>query len=136
MVKNRESFTKILKEGFKKANVAIAAPLFNEIIDSLSEYDDTADTCVDSKGKMEPNSELRDYENVPLKEDVTEYMKREVLPHVPDAWVDESKTKIGYEINFNRYFYKYVPPRPLEEIEADLRKIEAEIAQLLNGMEQ
>ena len=56
---------------------------------------------------------------------------REVLPHVPDAWVDESKTKIGYEINFNRYFYKYVPPRPLEEIEADLRKIEAEIEILL-----
>ena len=58
-------------------------------------------------------------------------MKREVLPHVPDAWVDESKTKIGYEINFNRYFYQYTPPRPLEEIEADLKKIEQEIADML-----
>lgn len=60
-------------------------------------------------------------------------MKREVLPHVPDACVDESKTKVGYEINFNRYFYKYVPPRPLEEIEVDLVKIEDEIAELLKG---
>ena len=68
---------------------------------------------------------------MPLKEDVDEYMAREVLPHVPDAWVDESKTKIGYEINFNRYFYKYTPPRPLEEIEADLKQIEKEIAEML-----
>lgn len=59
-------------------------------------------------------------------------MAREVLPHVPDAWVDESKTKVGYEINFNRYFYKYTPPRPLEEIEADLKAIEKEIGELLS----
>jgi type I restriction enzyme M protein len=58
-------------------------------------------------------------------------MVREVLPHVPDAWIDESKTKVGYEINFNRYFYKYVPPRPLEEIEAELKQIENEIAEML-----
>ena len=68
---------------------------------------------------------------MPLKEDIEEYLAREVLPHVPDAWVDESKTKVGYEINFNRHFYRYTPPRPLEEIEADLRQIEAEIAGLL-----
>ena len=68
---------------------------------------------------------------MPLKEDIHEYMTREVLPHVPDAWVDESKTKVGYEINFNRHFYKYAPPRPLEEIEADLKKIEKEIADML-----
>ena len=61
-------------------------------------------------------------------------MEREVLPHVPDAWVDESKTKVGYEINFNRYFYKYTPPRPLEEIEADLKQIENEIAGMLAEM--
>jgi type I restriction enzyme M protein len=61
-------------------------------------------------------------------------MAREVLPHVPDAWVDESKTKIGYEINFNRYFYEYTPPRPLEEIEGDLKKIESEIAGMLQQM--
>ena len=84
-----------------------------------------------TKGNFEPDPELRDYENVPLKEDIDAYMQREVLPHVPDAWVDHSKTKIGYEINFNRYFYKYTPPRPLDEIEADLKQIEGEIAEML-----
>ncbi len=98
---------------------------------ALSERDETADICKDKKGNPEPDPELRDYENVPLKEDINEYMAREVLPHVPDAWVDESKTKIGYEINFNRYFYKFTPPRPLEEIEADLKQIEREIADML-----
>ena len=97
----------------------------------MSERDETADICTDSDGNPEPDSELRDYENVPLKEDIAEYMKREVLPHVSDAWVDESKTKIGYEINFNRYFYKYTPPRPLEEIEAELKAVEKEIADML-----
>jgi len=135
-VKNRKSFSKALKDALQAKNCAIPASLLKEILDALSERDETADICTDGKGNPEPDSELRDYENVPLKEDVAEYMKREVLPHVPDAWVDESKTRVGYEINFNRYFYKYVPPRPLEEIEADLRKIEAEIAQLLNGKEQ
>ena len=98
---------------------------------ALAEPDDTADVCLDSKGNPEPAPELRDCENVPLKEDIGEYMAREVLPHVPDAWVDEDKTKIGYEINFNRFFYKYTPPRPLEEIESDMRQIEKEIADML-----
>ena len=75
-------------------------------------------------------------EEAEQREDIAEYMQREVLPHVPDAWVDESKTKVGYEINFNRYFYKYQPPRPLGEIEKDLRKIEGEItAMLAEGIE-
>ena len=98
---------------------------------ALSERDETADICVDKKGNPEPDSELRDYENVSLKEEIHAYMEREVLPFVPDAWVDEDKTKIGYEINFNRYFYQYTPPRPLEEIEADLRQVEEEIADML-----
>ena len=105
--------------------------MFNAVLMALAERDKTADVCTDKKGNPEPDSELRDYENVPLKEDIRDYMAREVRPHVPDAWVDESKTKIGYEINFNRYFYKYTPPRPLEEIEADLKAIEQEIAELL-----
>jgi len=105
--------------------------LFKASLMALSERDETADVCVDGKGNPEPDPDLRDYENVPLKEDVDEYMKREVLPHVPDAWIDHSKTKIGYEMNFNRYFYRYVPPRSLEEIEADLKKIEKEIADML-----
>jgi len=131
IVKNREVFSLQMKDTFKKKVIAVPAPLFKSILMALSERDVTADICMDSKGNPEPDPELRDYENVPLKEDSGEYMAREVLPHVPDAWVDESKTKIGYEINFNRYFYKYIPPRPLEAIELDLKKIEKEIADML-----
>lgn len=132
VVKNREEFVEMLKKAFKESGVKVSAALFNAILTALSERDETADTCTDADGNPEPDPELRDYENVPLKEDVDEYMKREVLPHVPDAWMDGSKTKIGYEINFNRYFYKYIPPRPLGEIEADLKKIEKEIADMLS----
>ncbi len=131
IVKNRETFSKYCKDALKEADVMVSPTLFKAILSALSERDESADVCTDSKGKPETDSDLRDYENVPLKEDIDADMAREVLPHVPDAWVDTSKTKIGYEINFNRYFYKYTPPRPLEEIEADLEKIEAEIQALL-----
>jgi len=83
------------------------------------------------KGLPEPDAELRDYENVPLGEEVEDYLKREVHPHVPDAWIDESKTKIGYEIPFTRHFYVYLPPRPLAEIDAELKQLESEIQALL-----
>jgi len=83
---------------------------------------------------FEPDSELRDFENVPLTEDVEDYFQREVLPHVPDAWMDRSKDKVGYEINFNRHFYRYTPPRPLAEIDADLKKAENEILRLLKAV--
>ncbi|MCW7945001.1 restriction endonuclease subunit M [Streptomyces hygroscopicus] len=83
------------------------------------------------KGAPEPDLDLRDYENVPLGEDVEDYLKREVLPHVPDAWIDHTKTKIGYEIPFTRHFYVYKPPRPLAEIDAELQSLEAEIQALL-----
>ena len=89
---------------------------------------------------MEPNPDLRDYENVPLKEDIYAYFEREVKPHVPLAWIDETKRDekdgqigiVGYEIPFNRHFYEYKPPRSLEEIDADLDKVSAEIMQLLH----
>jgi len=80
---------------------------------------------------FEPDPGLRDFENVPLTDDVDDYFEREVRPHVPDAWMDRSKDRVGYEINFNRHFYEYTPPRPLEEIDADLRKAEEEIVRLL-----
>ena len=131
VIKNREQFATLMTEALMKAGVAVRAPLFNAVLMALAERDETADVCTDKKDNPEPDSELRDYENVPLKEDIHDYMAREVLPHGPDAWVDESKTKVGYEINLNRYFYKYTPPRPLEEIEADLKTIEQEIAELL-----
>ncbi|MDW8806303.1 class I SAM-dependent DNA methyltransferase [Streptomyces scabiei] len=88
------------------------------------------------KGASEPDGDLRDYENVPLGEDVEEYLKREVLPHVPDAWIDHTKTKIGYEIPFTRHFYVYKPPRPLAEIDAELKSLEAEIQGLLGEVTQ
>lgn len=88
-----------------------------------------------AKGGMddgyEPDPDLRDFENVPLNEDIDTYFEREVLPHVPDAWMDRSKDKVGYEINFNRHFYKYTPPRPLEKIDAELKQAEMEIVRLL-----
>jgi len=79
----------------------------------------------------EPDADLRDFENVPLKDDIDAYFEREVRPHVPDAWMDRIKDKVGYEINFNRYFYKYAPPRPLDVIDADLKQAEDEIMRLL-----
>ena len=79
----------------------------------------------------EPDTELRDFENVPLKDDIDAYFEREVHPHVPDAWMDRDKDKVGYEINFNRHFYKYTSPRSLEEIDADLKKAEEKIVRLL-----
>ncbi|MBO0914205.1 type I restriction-modification system subunit M [Streptomyces laculatispora] len=88
------------------------------------------------KGSAEPDSELRDYENVPLGENVEEYLKREVHPHVPDAWIDRAKTKVGYEIPFTRHFYVYEPPRPLAEIDAELKALEAEIQALLSEVTQ
>ena len=85
----------------------------------------------DKKGNALVDADKRDFENVPLKEDVDAYFKREVTPHVPDAWIDHAKTKIGYEINFTRYFYKYKPLRSLEEIRADILKLEEQTAGMI-----
>jgi type I restriction enzyme M protein len=106
---------------------------------ALAERGVDADIFTNSDGQPEPDTELRDHELVPLKEDWREYVAREVTPFVSDALVDESYRddrdgevgRIGYEINFNRYFYKYVPPRPLEEIDAELKTLEGEIFGLL-----
>jgi type I restriction enzyme M protein len=82
----------------------------------------------------EPDADLREFENVPLKDDIDAYFEREVRPHVPDAWMDRSKDKVGYEINFNRHFYKYTPPRRLEDIDADLKRAEEEVMRLLRAV--
>ena len=136
---NRTEFDKALTGALKKAQIKIGAPIKKAIMAALSERDDEADTCLGKDGKPEPDTDLRDHELVPLPDDWRDYMEREVLPFVPDAWVDESHTdardkqvgRVGYEINFNRYFYQYVPPRPLEEIDEELKTLEAEIAGLL-----
>lgn len=88
------------------------------------------------KGKPVPDANLRDTENVPLSEDVQAYFKREVLPHAPDAWVDEEKTKVGYEIPFNRHFYVFKPPRPLAEIDAELKRATDRILTMIGGLSQ
>lgn len=105
----------------------------------FGERDASAQSVLDDKGNPQADSDLREFENVPLKESIDDYFAREVLPHAPDAWIDTGKTDakdgqvgiVGYEINFNRYFYVYQPPRPLAEIDADLKAVEAEIAALL-----
>lgn len=84
-----------------------------------------------SNGIPEADTSLRDFENVPLKEDIGAYFEREVRPHLPDAWMDRLKDKVGYEINFNRHFYKYTPPRSLQAIDAELKEAEEEIMRLL-----
>jgi type I restriction enzyme M protein len=86
------------------------------------------------KGKPQADSDLRDTENVPLSEDVEEYFKREVLPHAPDAWIDEEKTKVGYEIPFNRHFYVFKPPRDLAEIDAELKTVTDKILEMIGGL--
>ena len=85
----------------------------------------------DKNGNPKPDSSLRDYEKIPLKDDIDEYFEQEVLPHVPDAWMDRSKDKIGYEINFTKYFYEYKRLRPLDEIKEDILKLEKETEGLL-----
>ncbi len=129
--KNRDAFEAELDKALRAAKVRLAAPVRKAVLAALSERDEAADVCTDAKGNPEPDTDLRDNENVPLKEDIHEYFAREVLPHVPDAWIDESKTKVGYEIPFTRHFYEYKPLRPLNEIEADIRKLEEEIQGML-----
>ena len=120
----------------------LQAPVRKSILSALSERDETAAICLDRDGNPEPDPELRDTESVPLTESIDSFFEREVKPHVPDAWIDTARRDpkdgevgiVGYEINFNRYFYRYMPPRPLEEIEADIRGIEADIVPMLSEM--
>ena len=86
------------------------------------------------KGKMQPDANLRDTENVPLSEDVETFFKREVLPHAPEAWIDEDKTKVGYEIPFNRHFYVFNPPRELAQIDAELKGVTDRILTMIEGL--
>lgn len=153
---NRTQFEHDLEAAFKRGNYKLDDKLKKALCNALGERDTQADICVNKKGEPEPDSELRDTELVPLPSDIPlplpldykkdadntdlvklvkahceAYMAREVLPHWPDAWVDYSKTKVGYEIPINRHFYTYEPPRPLAEIEADIKTLEQDILTLL-----
>ncbi|KAA9022926.1 type I restriction-modification system subunit M [Niallia endozanthoxylica] len=124
LYKNRDEFTKLLKDAVKKADVTIGAPVLKAILAGLSEKDETADICMKNKTDAEPDTDLRDTENVPLKEGIYEYFEREVKPHVSDAWIDETKTKVGYEISFTRQFYKYTALRSSEEIMEEIKGLQ------------
>ena len=131
LYKDRKEFLTDLKKLDRERNVRLSAAELKAVLSALGERDETAEICRDREGKPEPDAELRDTETVPLKESIEEYFKREVLPHVPDAWIDHSRTKVGYELPLNRHFYRYEPPRPLDEIEADIKTLESEILALL-----
>ena len=141
LYKDREAFLKDFHKALKNAGYKPTGSQKKKILDQLSERDQTAEICYDGKGEPEPDTELRDNENVPLiavpekdyngedeidRDTINDYFRREVLPHVADAWIDWSKTKIGYEINITKYFYKYLPLRNLSEIRADILALEAE----------
>jgi type I restriction enzyme M protein len=130
VMRNRDKFDDWLKKALPNDDV-VNNSLRALLRDALSQRDETAGICTDSRGKHEPDAELRDTENVPLNENIDDYFKREVLPHIPDAWIDKSKTKVGYEIPLNRHFYRYEPPRLLEEIESDIKTLESQILSLL-----
>lgn len=131
LFKDRRAFLKELNAVEEASGVRLSALEIKAVLEALSERDETAEICRDAKGNPEADGDLRDTENVPLTEDIKDYFKREVLPHVPDAWIDRKKTKAGYEIPINRLFYRYQPPRRLEEIEADIHALEKEIVGLL-----
>ncbi|EJG07976.1 N-6 DNA methylase [Methanofollis liminatans DSM 4140] len=129
--KDRIAFLRDLRAMDRRKGVLLTAAELKAVLNALGERDETAEICRDSKGNPEPDADLRDTESVPLKESIEEYVAREVLPHVPDAWIDEKRTKVGYEIPLNRHFYQYEPPRSLEEIDAEIKALEREILALL-----
>ena len=131
LYKDRTAFLTALREVDRAAGVRLTVSELKAVLTALGERDETAEICLNKDGQPEPDPELRETETVPLKESIEEYFKREVLPHVPDAWIDEAKTKVGYEIPLNRHFYRYEPPRPLETIEADIKALEDDIVKLL-----
>ncbi len=140
LFKDHPTFDCVLDSTAKAAGLKLSPPIRKAILAALSERDETAEICLDKDGNPEPDPELRDTENVPLKEDIWTFFEREVKPHVPNAWIntairdhkDNEIGKVGYEINFNRYFYRYQPPRPLAEIEAEIKILERDILEMLH----
>lgn len=133
--KNRDAFLDVLNGALRRAGIKLPAPAKKAVVAALSEQDDTADICTDRKGTPEPDPSLRDTENVPWRENIDTYVEREVKPYAPDAWVDYSKTKEGAEIPFTRHFYRYVAPRPLDDIDRDLEGVLTRLRGILAEVE-
>lgn len=122
----------------------VSKPFIKALINAFGERDPAGEAVLDAHGNIVADSDLTDNENVPLTEDIKDYFAGEVLTHLPDAYIDETFLddtdkgigRVGYEINFNRFFYQYVPPRRLADIDADLKQVEAEIAELLSEVAQ
>lgn len=139
--RNREQFSKLLKKALNAHDLFLGTAEMKALLSGLSERDPEADICM-VKGQPEADAGLRDNENVPLGESVYDYFEREVKPHVPDAWIDESKTDaqdgevgvVGFEIPFNRHFYVFQPPRPLIDIDRDLKACTDRIKQMIEGL--
>jgi len=129
LYKDWNTFEAKVKNALKDFDLKPA--FIKNVIEKLSEHDDAAEYVTDKKGKPKADSNLRDTEKIPLVQNIDDYFEDEVLKYYSDAWYDEGRNKVGYEINFTQYFYVYEPPRPLEEIEADISKITAEIQELL-----
>ncbi|PRZ12208.1 type I restriction-modification system subunit M [Nesterenkonia sandarakina] len=119
----RATFQKDLKQRLDQAGLALKPSELKALLGELGEHDDHGELVTKRDGTPEPNSDLRDTENVPWSQDIHDYVEREVKPFVPDAWIDETKTKEGTEIPFTRHFYEYEPPRPLEEIDQELEAV-------------
>ena len=134
VVKDRAEFNTLLGKALGNAGIQVGTPVRKALLSGLGERDETAEICLDTKGKPEPDPKLRDTENVPLDEDIHEYFAREVVPHVPDAWIDESKTRIGYEIPFAKHFYEYESPRALKHIDVELDKLVSIQEQLVSTL--
>ena len=157
LYRNRPAFEAVLEAALKKQPNKVPAPVKKAILAALSERDPKADICLDAKGNPEPDADLRDTEIVALPDDIElplplgydnetghdkllalvkdhceDYLKAEVLPHVPDAWIDHSKTKVGYEIPLTRHFYVYQPPRPLDVIAGEISQLEKDIMAMLS----
>jgi type I restriction enzyme M protein len=140
----RDQFTTALEAALKKTGLKLKAPFLKAILVGIGERDEAAEICRDSDGNPEPDTDLNDTENVPLKEAIETYFAREVTPHVPDAWIDTTYRdakdgqvgKVGYEIPFNRHFYVFQPPRPLSAIDADLKACTDRILSLIGGLTQ
>ena len=130
---DRNAFLTDLIEVERSANVHLTPAELKAVLGALGERDESAEICRDQRGNPEPDPELRDTESVPLKESIQPWFAREVLPHATDAWIDHGKTKLGYDIQLNRHFYHYEPPRSLTVIEAEIGALESEIIRLLGA---